>query len=147
MYLDNELPENKKGIVKEHITACSHCASTFNSIAKVKNNIGKVPVFSPNPYLWTRIAAELKEAPYSPGIFGVPQAIKVWASAVSILLIISGIVLYNLPETEDTASISSSTITNSIMEIPSTPFNMEKITINFLVYTNGYAWEAPYARF
>jgi hypothetical protein len=147
MYIDNELPDIESDNVKNHIAMCPHCGKIYNGLVKVKEGIGSLPVFNPNPYLWTRIEAELRENPFTPGLLNIPQIIRTWVSIASILVIVFGIVLYNLPQAEDNSDTASSSITNSIMEIPNTPENMEKLAINFLVYTNGYAWEAPYAKF
>lgn len=147
MYVDNELPENEKSSVRTHISECSKCSQIFNELMKIKENMGKIPVYSPNPFLWTRIEAELRQNPYIPDFLNIPQLIRGWVLAASLLLVIFGAALYKLPRTEETSDTMSPSITNSIMEIPNTPENMEKITLNFLVYTNGYAWEAPYARF
>jgi len=147
MYIDNELPDIESDNIKNHIAMCPHCAKIYAGVVKIKQNIGSLPVFNPNPYLWTRIETELRANPYAPGLLNIPQIIRTWVSIASVLLIVFGIVLYKLPQIEDVSDSESSSITNSIMEIPNNPENLEKIAINFLVYTNGYAWEAPYAKF
>lgn len=129
-YIDNELTEDIQG----HLSGCKDCTYRLSELSKIKELTGATPVYQTNPFLLTRITSAIREiTPFPIGI------LKVWVPIATLLIIISGIILYRLPEAERPVTKGS-----EIFNIPVIPENMERITLNLLVYTNG---EVPYVRF
>lgn len=124
-YIDNELPVD----LHEHLEGCKDCTHRLSELSRIKELVGSIPAYQPNPFLWTRIASAIEEKlPIPIGI------IRVWIPIATILIILTGSILLILPKAKEP----------EIFTIPITQENMERITLNLLVYTNG---EVPYVRF
>lgn len=127
-YIDNELTEDIQG----HLAGCKGCTHRLNELTRIKELLGVTTAYQPNPFLLTRIASAIKE------ITPIPIGIlRVWVPIATILILLAGFILYRLPEVEKP-------VRTTIFDIPTVPENMERITLNLLVYTNG---EVPYVRF
>lgn len=134
MYIDKELPEKTQSIVNGHLAGCDRCTHTLNELNRLKELVGTTAPYPVNPFLWTRIAEGLKEeVPIPIGIL-VPKVLRVWVPIATILILLSGLMLYR---TEKPVYKTKSLIQTAVLDIPATPENMEKITLNLLIYTNG----------
>lgn len=147
IYIDNELPGQKMSAVNGHLAGCPQCAITLNKLTKLKELAGTTTPYTANPFLWTRIAEGIKEGipiPIGPLVL---KFLRIWVSIASVLILVSGITLYRLPVEKEVLYGETSSMEATIFEIPVTPENMEKITLNLLVYTNGLTGEVPYVNF
>lgn len=123
-YIDNELT----GDIQGHLSGCKECTHRLNELTRIKELVGTIPAYEVNPFLFTRISSAIKEEiPIPIGL------IKIWVPIAAMLILIAGIILYRLPEAEKPV----------VFETPIRPENMERLTLNLLVY-NG---EVPYVRF
>lgn len=137
MYVDDELPENLQVSLKGHIETCKDCNHKLNEFMKLKELIGTSTQYTANPFLWTRVLEGIREEmPVPIGIL-VPRLLKAWIPIASILIVISGFILYKLPESREPLYKVPSPIETTVLNIPTSSMNMEKITLNLLVYTNG----------
>lgn len=144
MYADNELPGQTRSVVQGHIAGCEKCAHTLNEITKLKEIIGAAVPYPVNPFLWTRIASGIREEmPIPTGVL-IPKILRIWVPIASVLIILTGIFMHNLPEQEKPV-YDKGTLT-TIMDMPIIPENMEKITLNLLVYANGILKEVPHVK-
>lgn len=134
MYIDNELATEVHSAVQGHIGVCQKCSTTLNELNKLKELVGTTTPYPVNPFLWTRIAAALKEEiPIPIGVL-VPKFLKIWVPVAAALILFCGFLLY---KTERPVYTKKSLIQTAVLDIPITQENMEKITLNLLVYTNG----------
>lgn len=148
MYADREISQDMHSHIEKHLAGCKKCTGTLNEILRLKNIIGTVPQYTANPFLWTRIAEGIKQLVPAPVSLPVLNFLRVWVSAAGILIVLSGFVLFNLPEIERPRNDTDrQSITRQMLEVPITPENMEKITLNLLVYTNGKLPEVPYVKY
>lgn len=144
MYADNELPEQTRSVLQGHLAGCEKCTHKLNEIMKLKELIAAAAPYPVNPFLWTRIAEGIREEiPMPIGVL-VPGILRVWIPIAAVLILLSGFILYKLPVPERT--VHKGTL-STILDMPISPENMEKITLNLLVYSNGLAKEAPYVKF
>lgn len=145
VYLDNELPEQIKPAIQGHLSGCEKCTHTLNEIVKLKELIGTTTPYPVNPFLWTRIAESLKEEALIPIGVLITKILRVWVPIATMLILLSAVILYRLPELKIPAYKGTLA---TILDMPIVPENMEKITLNLLVYSNGLARrEVPYAKF
>lgn len=147
MYIDNELPEQSNLSVETHLAECKQCTNTLNEFSRLKELIGKTTPYSANPFLWTRVAEDIKEGlPIPVGIL-VPRFLKAWIPIATIFILFSGFILFKLPEPQKIQYKTPLTMETAIFNIPLKPENMERITLNLLVYTNGITGEVQHAKF
>lgn len=146
-YIDNELSGEMRAEVQGHLAKCENCNNILKEMTHLKNAFAAIPRHAANPFLWTRIADKIK-CPV-PLVFGfpIPKLLHIWITMACVLIVSSGIVLYKISEPEKEQETASENLSAQILESPMRPENMEKITLNLLVYTNGKPLEAPYVKF
>jgi anti-sigma factor RsiW len=62
-YLDNELSLKAKEKMETHLETCVDCRQRLNLHRQLQREWKSIPELVPNPYLWTRIAAQLDQTP------------------------------------------------------------------------------------
>lgn len=143
--MDNELVGEIQDTVKGHLEGCKECSHRLKELTKLKEMVRTSTPYTANPFLWTRIANSIKEEmPVPIGIL-IPRILRLWIPIASVLTIVCGLALFNLIKTEEPADRGA---LSTILDMPITPENMEKITLNLIVYTNGITQkEMPYVQF
>lgn len=126
-YIDNELPVD----LHEHLEGCKECTYRLKELTRIKELIGAAAPYPTNPFLLTRIASAIE------GVMPFPiWILRVWVPIATAFIFITSIIIYRLPEIERPVPKET-----EIFNIPVTPENMERITLNLLVYTNGHPLE------
>ena len=128
-YADGEEVNEK---IIRHIESCESCTKESRQISRIKELAGSLPVYPVNPFLWTRISAALEKQPVIP--YGV-GALKLWVATASALILLAGTILALTPRQQPVST--ADTVNNALLSFPATPENMEKLTLNFLFYSNG----------
>ena len=62
-YLDNELSKKAKKQMETHLGSCVDCRQRLDLHRQLQGELKSLPELAPNPYLWTRIAAQLDQTP------------------------------------------------------------------------------------
>jgi len=145
-YVDNELLEQKIPIVKSHLDGCPNCTEKYNELITLKGIIKTQISYEANPFLWTRISSTITQKPILVGVGLIPKILKVWIALASVLIVISGSTLFYLNNKTSSANTEEPTVEKAILEIPNLPGNMERITLNLMIYTNK-KMEANYGLF
>ena len=66
LYLDGNLPEYEMQQIREHLSTCSDCAERNKALVSVWQSESKLEKFTPSPFLWTRLQAQIKEYEQTP---------------------------------------------------------------------------------
>lgn len=134
--IDNELESSQKLSLESHLKICPECFTAFKELGGLKKTIRQIPAFDGNPFLWTRIYEAIKNSPVAEPIFALPKFFKTWVAVAAAFTIITGGLLFAIPEDSEETDPKTE-MESAIYGIPSNPENLERITINFLVYTNS----------
>lgn len=146
-YIDKELPARKTAVLEGHLAGCQKCTQKLNESIKLKGLVQALPAYTVNPFLWTRIRTAIGMKPAAvPAWIIIPKILKLWTAIACSLILISSIVLTKVTKTEQFMYKEELSVQKAILEIPAVPENMEKITLNLLVY-NGTKTEVPYGLF
>lgn len=137
MYLDKELPIKEGSEIKGHLKDCKKCNHYMAGLNLVKESIAGESSYNTNPFLWTRIKEAITEKPFIPGPLAIPGIVKLWMPIAVFSIFISLSVLHSLPTAQSLITKEPKTMETTILEVPITPENMEQITLNLIVYTNG----------
>ena len=134
-YLDHVLAAGKETALQEHISKCPRCRNKLREMKQLKVLLGTETAYSPNPFLWTRIKAGLQEPNNIPGLFPLPAIIKAWVPLAILIILLAAFTLSRLPGVKNWYFYDKpQSIETVIMRIPGTPENLERISLNFLVY-------------
>ena len=145
-YVDNELPSTKFSLVKSHLESCNNCLQKHEELLKLKNIVKAQMGYTGNPFLWTRISTAISQEPIMSVIGLIPKLLKTWLTIASLLIIVSSSSLLYINALTMAIDKKDSSIENTILEMPDIPENMEKITLNLIIYTSKNM-EANYGLF
>jgi len=141
--IDHELPQNEAAVVQSHIDSCPNCRLFLSELTALKGLSKTAADYKANPCLWTRIAQGIASITPVSILAGASKLVKIWVAMASVLVTTTGAILYEMHDTEREQPTSAESIESEIFNIPPTPENLEKITLNMLVYTNGYMKHQP----
>ena len=142
--VDRELPAAETTLVEEHLSSCQDCRRIYNGLAAVKDLVAAAPAYTANQFLWTRIAATLKQEKPIPINVVLASLFKIWVPVACSLILVFSLVLKQILGAE--ASLGSylnqetPALQMAISEIPATPENLERIAINTIVYQDQASW-------
>lgn len=136
-YIDNELPGKDIFDIKEHLAGCAQCTHKLNELTTLKGFIGGITPYTANPYLWTRIAESIHRGVPIPISILTTKIFKIWIPVATAFIVLSTIALFYVPEPQRPLRENIVSLENALLNMPRTPDNLENITINVLVYTNG----------
>ena len=137
-YLDHILAPGEEVNLQEHIRICPQCRNRLREIEQLQELLGTETAYEPNPFLWTRVKAGLQEPNSVPGLFPLPVIIKAWVPLAILIILLAIFTLSRIPGVENQSLYHKpQSMETTIMQIPGTPENLERITINLLVYGNG----------
>lgn len=146
MYIDKELPADRATTLHEHLAGCQRCTQRLNELTQLKGLVQTIPKYTPNPFLWTRITTALSETPVVPIRVVASRVLRLWVPVACTLILMSSIILTRVSKLEVSMYKEKPSMQKAILEIPATPENMERITLNLLVY-NTEEMEVNYALF
>lgn len=91
IYMDDEIPEEKKQIIDAHLKVCGECEGLYGRIKSIKKNSERFRKITPSDRVWENIKNEvMKEERHVNSIFWRLPVLKFALPAV-IFLIISAI--------------------------------------------------------
>ena len=59
-YLDNDLPERERKVIKDHLQSCQSCQAVLKNIEMLWSIKQPVKTMTAPPFLWSRISARIK---------------------------------------------------------------------------------------
>lgn len=66
LYIDGDLPEAEKQLIKQHLIECSSCKNHFDGLANIWNEEGKLEQPLPPPALWYALKNRMEEKTGNP---------------------------------------------------------------------------------
>ena len=106
LYLDVELQGSEMQEIREHLSTCAACSEEYELLKSLWKREGKPAAIQPPPYLWTRLAARIREYEQSPiwlwdvrALFGRISSHPISSMAV-VLALAAGIYL-GMPQSSD----------------------------------------------
>ncbi|MEE2708246.1 MAG: zf-HC2 domain-containing protein [Gemmatimonadota bacterium] len=133
LYLEGEMPEAERTIVRTHLELCPHCRQNLETLSSVWL---QTPVNeTPPPFLWTRVEARIQaaERPLSIREMTVHWFGMMVRPAVMVLTLIIGITIGsyigNIPETSfEATTTQAATRENDAVMNAFYPENMDDIS-------------------
>ena len=103
-YCDGKLPGNIRIQVESHLNECAKCAVSYQSIVLINQVISEEKELKPNPFLSTRIMAEIenREHEQSESTSVITRIIRpVFITASMAAAIFAGVILGNLGSNQE----------------------------------------------
>ncbi len=60
-YIDGYLSDKERIVFEEHISNCNECSTLLNDLLTLKNQVKRLEIPKPNPFLFERVKARLQE--------------------------------------------------------------------------------------
>jgi anti-sigma factor RsiW len=77
LYLDGNLPEEKRQYIREHLSVCTVCAQQHDLLVSVWRSESRREKLQPSPFLWTRLQTRIKEYEQTPSfVRGMKEALR-----------------------------------------------------------------------
>ena len=68
LFLDRDLPEKEMEHIRGHLSTCPACTKEYEALATLWRPANRPERLKPNPFLWTRLQAQIVEYERSPEI-------------------------------------------------------------------------------
>lgn len=144
---DKELKEKDLPNLTKHLSVCGNCSNELKELEKLHGILNALPAYTPNPFLWTRIATELESINNPSWGITIPQVLRTWVPIACFLILLSSMGFFGILNAEtqlgNSLTESPTPLARAILEIPDNPQNLEKIAINTLVYKEDLFFKLP----
>jgi anti-sigma factor RsiW len=103
-YVDHQLNDAETRALEAHLNDCAHCRAVLNEMRSVSSLFREAERLEPSPFLWNRIAANLREQEsltrdwktvFTTGLGGQRRALGMLAAALVLCLAIGTAMFHN----------------------------------------------------
>ncbi len=112
LFLDDELTKNEKNKIKQHLKSCATCSKQLETLTELWKLNSRAKTIEPSPFLWTRVAARIKEYETHKRLFSdfFEHVAQLARPGLVLLMLVTGILLGiyigNVPASSNTQSAS-----------------------------------------